>query len=64
VSTTEFVEAARLQCTNLGIPSYEVITVPHPIVPLPKEEIRARADAVIGAIVNHLVAESARAAAL
>jgi len=64
VSTTEFVEAARLQCTNLGIPSYQVVTVPHPIVPLPKEEIRARADAVIDTIVSRLTAESVRAAAL
>jgi hypothetical protein len=58
------VAAARLQCKNLGIPSYEVVTVPHPIVPLPKEEIHARADAVIATIVGRLVAESARAAAL
>jgi len=58
------VEAARLQCTNLGISSYAVVTVPHPIVPLPKEEIQARADAVIDIIVGRLVAESARAAAL
>ena len=64
MSTTEFVEAARLQCTNLGIPSYQVVTVPHPIVPLPKEEIRARADAVIDTIVSRLTAESVRAAAL
>jgi len=64
VSTTEFVEAARLQCTNLGIPSYQVVTVPHPIVPLSKEEIRARADAAIGTIVSRLTAESVRAAAL
>lgn len=57
-------QAARLQCTNLGIPSYEVVTVPHPIVPLSKEEIRGRADAVIDTVVSRLVAESARAAAL
>jgi hypothetical protein len=53
-----------LQCINLGIPSYEVVTVAHPIVPLPKAEIQARADAVIETIVDRLVAESARAAAL
>jgi len=41
-----------------------VVTVPHPIVPLPKEEIQARADAVIDTIVGRLTAESARAAAL
>lgn len=65
VATTEFVEAARLQCKNLGIPSYEVVTVPHPVASLTKEEIRARAAAVIGTIVARLVAvQVARAAAL
>ena len=39
ISTTEFVAAAKVQCTNLGVPSYEVVTVPHPIVPLTKEEV-------------------------
>ena len=30
ISTTEFMAAARVQCKNLGIPTYEVVTVPHP----------------------------------
>jgi len=47
----------------LGIPSYKVITVPHPIVPLPQEEIRARADAVIDTVVSRLVALPMQAAA-
>ena len=64
IATTEFVEAARLQCKNLGIPSYEVITVPHPVASLTKEEARARADSVIGTIAARLVAVQARAAAL
>jgi hypothetical protein len=52
-----------LQCKNLGIPSYEVVTVPHPIVPLTKEEVWSRADAVIDTIVSRLVAQEIRAAA-
>jgi len=52
-----------LQCKNLGIPSYEVVTVPHPIVPLTKEEVWARADAVIDTVISRLVAEEVRAAA-
>jgi hypothetical protein len=52
-----------LQCKNLGIPSYEVVTVPHPIVPLTQEEIWSRADAVIDLIVSRLVAEEVRAVA-
>jgi len=58
------VAAARLQCKNLGIPSYEVITVPHPIVPLTQEEVWARADAVIDSVVAKLIGNEARAAAL
>jgi len=52
-----------LQCKNLGIPAYEVVTVPHPIVPLTKEEICSRAEAVIDVIVSRLVAEEVRAVA-
>ncbi len=63
MSTTEFVAAARIQCKNLGIPSYEVVTVPHPIVPLTKEEVWARADAAIETIVSRLVAQDVQAAA-
>jgi hypothetical protein len=63
ISTTEFVAAARLQCKNLGIPQYEVVTVPHPIVPLSREEVWARADTVINTIISRLVAEEVRAVA-
>jgi hypothetical protein len=52
-----------VQCKNLGISSYEVVTVPHPIVPLSKEEIWSRADAVIATVVSKLVAEEVRAVA-
>jgi hypothetical protein len=58
------VAAARVQCKNLGIPAYEVVTVPHPIVPLTKEEVWSRADAVIDTITAKLVGNEARAAAL
>jgi hypothetical protein len=58
------VAAARVQCKNLGISAYEVVTVPHPIVPLTKEEVWSRADAVIDAITAKLVGNEARAAAL
>jgi hypothetical protein len=37
--------------------------VPHPIVPLTKEEVWARADAVINAIIAKLVIEEIQAAA-
>jgi hypothetical protein len=52
-----------VQCKNLGIPQYEVVTVPHPIVPLTKEEIWSRADAVIDSVASKLVAEELQAVA-
>ena len=52
-----------MQCKNLGIPAYEVVTVPHPIVPLSKEEVWTRADAAIDTIVSRLVAKEVRAVA-
>ncbi|MGE0679992.1 MAG: hypothetical protein AB7P69_03640 [Candidatus Binatia bacterium] len=39
------------------------MAVPHPIVPLTKEEIWSRADAVIDMVVAKLVAEELQAAA-
>jgi len=39
------------------------VTVPHPIVPLTKEEVWARADAIIKTIVSKLVTEEIQAAA-
>jgi hypothetical protein len=63
IATTEFVAAARIQCKNLGIPSYEVVTVSHPIVPLTKEEVWSRADAVIDLIASKLAMQEMQAAA-
>jgi hypothetical protein len=40
-----------------------VVTVPHPIVPLTKEEVWSRADAVIDAVVGKLVVEEMQAVA-
>jgi hypothetical protein len=40
-----------------------VITVPHPIVPLTKEEVWSRADAIINNVVGKLVVEEVQAAA-
>jgi hypothetical protein len=54
IATTEFREAGRLQYTNLGYPSYDIVFIPHPIFPLTKEETFAKADAVIEQIVKRL----------
>ncbi|MBI3247554.1 MAG: hypothetical protein HYZ50_13710 [Deltaproteobacteria bacterium] len=53
-----------MQCKNLGFPQYEVVTVPHPIVPLTKEEVWSRADTVIDSVIAKLIAEEMRATAL
>ena len=54
VATTEFREAGRIQYTNLGYPSYDIVFIPHPIFPLTREETFAKADAVIEQIVKRL----------
>jgi hypothetical protein len=56
VATTEFREAGRIQYTNLGYPSYDIVFIPHPISPLTREETFAKADAVIEEIVKRLTA--------
>jgi hypothetical protein len=55
VTTTEFINAARAQCTALGMPQYEPILVTHPIQPKTKDEVRALADEVLGLIVGKLL---------
>ncbi|MGO9057249.1 MAG: hypothetical protein ACLQU2_07650 [Candidatus Binataceae bacterium] len=54
VATTEFTEAGRLQYTNLGYPSYDIVFVPHPIFPQTKDEMWTKADEVVEAIVKRL----------
>lgn len=55
VATTEFREAGRIQYTNLGYSSYDIVFIPHPIFPLSKEDTIAKADAVIEQIVGRLI---------
>lgn len=55
VTTTEFINAAKAQCTALGMPQYEPILVAHPIQPKTKDEVRVLADEVIDLIVGRLL---------
>jgi len=57
VATTEFREAGRIQYTNLGFPSYDIVFVPHPIFPQTKDETFAKADAVVEQIAQRLTQE-------
>ena len=54
VATTEFTEAGRIQYANLGYPLYDIVFVPHPIFPQTKDEMWAKADTVVVAIVKRL----------
>ena len=55
VISTEFVTAARAQARALGADDYQTITVPHPIQPLTKDEVRALADKAYDGIVARLI---------
>ena len=54
VATDEFVTAARAQAAALGRPDLEAVYVAHPIQDQTKEEIQARADAVLEELVRRL----------
>jgi len=54
VISTEFAKAARAQASALGADSYKTITVPHPIQPLTRDEVRALADKAYDDIVARL----------
>jgi hypothetical protein len=54
VATSEFITPARVQASALGRPGFEAIYVTHPIQDQTPEQIAARADAVVEAIVRRL----------
>jgi alkanesulfonate monooxygenase SsuD/methylene tetrahydromethanopterin reductase-like flavin-dependent oxidoreductase (luciferase family) len=54
VATGEFRTAARVQASRLGRQDLEAVFVPHPIQDQTREEIEARADAVIQELVTRL----------
>ena len=58
VATREFATAARAQASALGRPDFDAVYVPHPIQDQTREEIEARADAVIDEIVARLTSRS------
>ena len=56
VASAEFVQAAEVQATSLGLPTLARVFVPHPIQDRTDEEMRAYADAAFEEIVATLVA--------
>jgi len=58
VASSEFVEAAREQATALGMPAIadDAVFVPHPIQDATDQEMEARADAAVDAVLAALTA--------
>jgi hypothetical protein len=55
VASSQFEEAADAQARALGLPDVRRIFVPHPIQDATDGEMRAKADAIIDAIIEALV---------
>ncbi|GAB4330200.1 MAG: hypothetical protein Kow0010_15090 [Dehalococcoidia bacterium] len=55
IASTEFVDAAAVQAEALGLPEVRRVFVPHPIQDATDDEMRAKADAVVDAIIEALV---------
>ena len=55
VASSQFEEAADAQARALGLPDVRRIFVPHPIQDATDAEMRAKADAIIDAIIEALV---------
>lgn len=61
VGTEPFADEALEQAALLGMPGYRMVWVPHPVQLLTAEELDARADAALAAILARLLADSSTA---
>jgi hypothetical protein len=55
IASTEFISAAEVQSKALGLPDVKRIFVPHPIQDATDDEMRAKADAIVAAVIEALV---------
>lgn len=55
IASSEFEQAATAQAEALGLPEVRRIIVPHPIQDATDDEMRAKADAIVDAVVAALV---------
>jgi len=55
LASSAFVDAAEKQSAALGLPDVRRIFVPHPIQDATDDEMRAKADAVVNAVIEALV---------
>ena len=53
-ASSEFVDAAAAQAQALGLPEVKRAIVPHPIQDATDDEMRAKADAVVEAVIAAL----------
>lgn len=55
LASTEFIDAAEVQSSALGLPEVRRVFVPHPIQDATDDEMRARADAVVDEVIAALI---------
>ncbi len=55
IASSEFIDAAAVQSRALGLPDVRRIFVPHPIQDATDDEMRAKADAIVDAVIEALV---------
>lgn len=55
VASTEFMDAAEVQARMLGLAEVRRVFVPHPIQDATDDEMRERADAIVGTIIEALI---------
>ena len=55
IASSEFIDAADVQSRALGLPDVRRIFIPHPIQDATDEEMRAKADAIVDAVIEALV---------
>ena len=58
IASSEFEDAAETQATALGLPEARRVFVPHPIQDANDEEMRAKADDVMAAVVEALTSKT------
>ena len=55
IASSAFAEAAQTQADALGLPDVRRIFVPHPIQDATDDEMRAKADAIVQAVIEALM---------
>jgi hypothetical protein len=54
ICTDSFINTSKSMAAMWGTPDYPVIFTPHPIAPLNKDQLRARAEEIIDTVVSIL----------